>query len=125
MKSTISARICGTDYACAIPRDTLHLFEAVHGSANAMMARIRGGNWTADEIAAIIDYAIAPPKADASLEATILRTRRDPGSVAHRAVIANGAATYVPLAIGLLLAALYGLPEEATNFSDELDGENP
>ncbi|WP_421580092.1 hypothetical protein [Shinella sp. M31] len=122
MKTTIAARICGIDHACAIPRDTLHLFEALHGSANALMARIRAGNWTADEIAAIIDYAIAPPKADASLEATMLRTRRDPESAAHRAIVEKGAATYVPLAIGLLLATLYGLPDEATDFTDEPDG---
>lgn len=122
MKTAISATINGAEYQCAIPRDTLHLFEALYGSANATMARIRAGQWTAEELAAIIDYAISPPKPDASLEATMLRTRRDPESVAHKAFLAKGAATYAPLAIGLLLAALYGLPDEATEFTDEPDG---
>jgi hypothetical protein len=76
MKTIITARICGADHACAIPRETLHLFEALHGSANALLQRIRGGNWTADELASIIDYAISPPNTDASLEATILRKAR-------------------------------------------------
>ncbi|MCY1249416.1 hypothetical protein D9M72_629490 [compost metagenome] len=51
-----------------------------------------------------------------------MRSKRDPDSVANRAFIANGAATYVPLAMGLLLAVLFGLPDDAGDFTDEADG---
>ncbi|MDX3928698.1 MAG: hypothetical protein QHC90_23195 [Shinella sp.] len=124
MISTIAARVCGTDYACAIPRDRLHLFEGLHGSAVALLTRIRAGNWTADELRAVIDFSISPPPASSSFEGAFLRNRSDKPSVAGDAFVQNGPAVYAPLAALILFAALYGVPEEASTFTDEADGED-
>ncbi|MFB2553712.1 hypothetical protein [Ensifer soli] len=119
LQTTIAARINGADHTVGIPRDRLHLFEGLSGSANAMFGRIRAGQWTSAEIVAVIDFALNPPAAGTDPIALQLRYRAPTSGVAIDAINARGAGHYAPLAAGILGAALWGLPADVAAFTDE------
>jgi hypothetical protein len=125
MKSSISARICGNDYACQIHRSDLPFFEAVYGPAMALYRKITSGSWTAADIRDVIAFAFTSrEKRDVLPEHFAMRSRLAASmagepTVIDRAIAERGIGHYVPLALGILAACLWGVPDEDAVFTDE------
>lgn len=119
LSSSIATTINGVDRQLSIPRDTLHLFEAVHGSANVLLQRFRDGQQTTDEILSVLNFALASPAPDKDPMAFSMRNRSPNRDTAiAQAIQKNGPSIYAPLVIALLIAALFGVPSDVT-FTDE------
>ena len=112
----------------------------MYGPAIALFNKIRGGNWKRNDILAVLEFSIAPPPPVRSAEAVspreAIRCRLDemremrairsdlqepePSAFAV-AFKAHGPGTYVPLALMVLTAAIFGTPAEDAHFSDDAD----
>jgi hypothetical protein len=123
LSSSIATTINGVDRELSIPRDRLHLFEAVHGSANVLLQRFRDGQHTTDEILSVLNFAVSPPAPDNDPLVFSMRNRSPNRETAiAQAIQKNGPSGYAPLVVALLIAALFGIPSDVT-FSDEtIDG---
>ncbi len=123
----IDATILGQPHRCEIHRNHLRYFEAIHGPALHLMNRIRDLVWGVEDIRSIIAFATSPrPKDGESVESFRLAwlmsetTRRATSSWLDEAFATHGPVRYSGLALGILGAALVGLPPESATFDDEV-----
>lgn len=124
MKSEeISARFGGRDIVFAIHRSVMPIFEAIHGPASLMAARLTSRAWTVEDVRAVLEFALIPAsqlqryaRFPAPLPKTML-PHPDPHISAT--LIDRGPGGYAELALLILVASLFGLKEDESNaFSD-------
>jgi len=125
----IDATISGEKRRCEIHRSDLRFFEAANGPALRIMNAIRSLEWDVELIRAIIEFASLPRPSDDNIDLyrmshmTTRSMRRQATEWIDEAFVKNGPVRYVALALGILGAALVGLPQEDATFDDEaLDG---
>ena len=119
LASSIATTINGVDRQLGIPRDRLHLFEALHGSATVLLQRFRDGHQTTDDVLSVLNFALSPPAPDTDSMVFAMRNRSPNRETAiAQAIQKNGPSIYAPLVIALLIAALFGIPSDVT-FTDE------
>lgn len=125
MKTAIIATINGTQRTCEIRRKDLRFFEAMFGSSLALFNRIRGSEWGVEDLRAIIEFATGRrPKEDDTIDSfrmvfvTSVTRRREASVWIDKAFEAWGPANYVPLALGIIAAALWGVPPDDAVFTD-------
>ncbi len=123
----IDAVILGQSRRCEIHRNDLRYFEAIHGPALHLMNRIRDLAWDTEMIRSIIAFATDPrPKDGEAVESFRLAwlmsetTRRERSALIDEAFATHGPVRYSGLALGILGAALIGLPPESAVFDDEV-----
>lgn len=121
----IDAIILGQPRRCEIHRNDLRFFEAIFGPALALMDRIRNLAWDVETIRSIIAFATSPrPKEGESVEAFRLAwlmsetSRRERSAWIDEAFATHGPVRFSGLALGILGAALVGLPPESATFDD-------
>ncbi len=141
----VKARFGGRDLVFKIERFDLISFErAINRPVIALFEQFGAGRWTAHDVQFILNWSapyglaekprrqdqidVHSPNAVAAMK-EYLATRQQivrgekpaekPATFVEATVQANGIGRYVSLAHAVLAAALYGIPEDAGQWSDE------
>ena len=120
----IRARIGGRDMLFQMTPDDVPAFEQMYGSAFGFYGRLREGNWTVADLAALLNFASMSDKD----RATVAKSARY-GMAASSMAKANAHVSHVlasrPVAIysGLarliLASAIFGIDDADAHFTDE------
>ena len=131
MKDTITARIGGIATPCQIHREDLKFFEAAHGSAFGLLKRFSAGIWMAEDVRDVLSFATGSrPQASESIDgyrmqAMLQKVRAPRPTAIDAALSSKGPGVYVPLAMAVITACLFGVSDAESTFDDETkpDGE--
>lgn len=125
----VVARFNGADLVFKIYRADLDTLEALGTPAFTLFRNITAGHWTVRQLRLVLAFALAPAGKFAHLglagsleiaSALVDRYVADPRVDA--AFAKNPPGDYVPLAQGVLAAAVLGIDEADATFTDEPDG---